>query len=336
MTNAELQNQLNIKTDAYRVVLETMANQENAITSLAGQLAKLPKVNAKPLFGINVHMFDSNYSDVDGIIAKLQYLGCTNVRQDFDIYGSGTNIGKMLNHSSWVNDVLPKFNAAGIKVRPMFYIRGDDGYATFRAIANNYPYFTEMEIGNENAILSLLTGTGWYASNYDTAKLDTNTRYVTAAFLALLTIGRPINIITSITWIHYYYINYLRGLGANLSLSVHSYTDGFYNVANQSQTLGLNAWQAAKSKFGNQVFEIGETNFMPLPDASNYTDALQLQKGAQIFDDTWGSGIPTWWYELVDRPTRPGREGHFGLFRSDGSPKPLCDYIKGQLDGTGA
>ncbi len=306
---------------------EELAEGSAVIADQGAQIAALKSAGStKKSMGINVHLFsDPVYSDIDKVIASLQYLGIKSIRQDFDTDTSG----KMLQHDKWVV-YKAKLDAAGIFVRAMFYIRGNDGFATYQGIAKNYPYFTEIEIGNENAIQSLLTGSGLVASDYDSAKLEKNTKYVFDAYRGLLSINRPIKIITSITWIHYYYFDLLRSLGANLWLSVHSYTDGFWNAANQPATKGLTAWQAAKARYGDMVFEIGETNYMP-KDLATYTDALQLERGIKMLDETYEKSIPTWWFELYDRGNSSGREKTFGLIRGDGTVKPLGEEIKKRM-----
>jgi len=155
--------------------------------------------------------------------------------------------------------------------------------------------------------------------------LQKDVEYITGSYKALL--QYPVLPIISITWIHYYYNDLLRAAGVNAMLSVHSYSDGYDAVANQYSFKGLNAITAAKSKFGGMVKEIGETNYMP-PKSGGYTDQLQVEKFLPLFNKILDSGLDVYIFQLFDTPERAGREATFGMFRADGSPKPIVPLLQ--------
>lgn len=282
--------------------------------ALRDQSEKLPKTR----FGINVHLGESAYQDVKRFISDLKALGIKYIRSDFDHVD-----GKMKIHDKWVNEFKPALDEIGVHVRPMVYFRGDVG-KSFTNFANLYPEFDEIEVGNEIALMSIKGGNGTIASEYD-EKLPDVLNKAQAGYMALMNINRPIKIITSLTWTHTYPFDVLRSRGVNFDFSLHVYTDGWANTA---KLKAANLWEVVRRKYGDRVFEIGEGNFMPKQDGSNYTDELQLTRLTDYINNTWGSGIPLYVFEMYDRDIK-GREGQLGIIRKDGSWKPSANYIAG-------
>ncbi|AMR34143.1 hypothetical protein A0256_23175 [Mucilaginibacter sp. PAMC 26640] len=299
---------------------------EQKMQSMSVELGQ-PKGKVTQRIGFNIGALSSPaYADIDKVIDTLLSINIKFIRVSFD-YNPAT--GKMLEHDKWTNKVKPKLDAAGIHTRAMFYLRGTDGYSVFTKIKTLYPYFDEIEVGNENALRSLTTGSGLLPEEYDMAKLKKDCIYINDAVRALL--QWPVDSIVSATWIHYYYIDYLRSLGCNPKISIHSYSDGFNNVKNQPAFLGMDALQAARSKYGKAVFEIGEAGYMPSKTIP-YTDAEQLKVGEPFVRQIFANNIDTYFYELIDRPERPGREAHFGFFDDKFNPKPLMLAVKDLFD----
>lgn len=290
------------------------------------QIADLVKQIQQPLpvksrLGVNTHLFsDPSYSDIDRVINRLNVLKVNYIRQDFDVDING----KMLQHDLWINKLKPKLDEAGIHVRAMVYLRGE-GFIVYQNFCKLYD-FDEIEIGNENAIRSLIKGrNGDVIADYDLVKLKADCTYIQQAYLGILSTPRSIKIFISITWVHFYYNDLLRRMGVNTFLSLHSYSDGIWNVGSLPAYKGKTSWQAAKDKYGDMLIEFGETNFFPT-DKTPYNDDMQKERLGRILTEF--HTIDKYIFELFDRVNSKGKEDTFGLFRSDGSAKPSVDLFR--------
>lgn len=317
---------MGIATDALTAIDSAYSNlqTENERLLQSNQLLdKLLKEQAdkipKPRFGLNGHLAELAYQDVDRFIKDLVALGIKYFRSDFDHVD-----GKMKIHDKWVNQFKPALDEIGVHVRPMVYFRGDVG-KSFTNFANLYPEFNEIEVGNEIALPVIKKDkNGTVAADFELG-IEDQINKAQAGYMALMNTNRPIKVITSLTWTHFYPFDVLRSRGVNFDFSQHVYTDGW---ANTSKLKAANLWEVARRKYGDRVFEIGEGNFMPNKEGTNYTDELQLAKLTDFVNNTWGAGIPLYIFEMYDRDIK-GREGQLGLIRKDGSWKPSANYIAG-------
>lgn len=317
--------------------LSTRNNQleiDNGLLKVRAETAEGHLLKPQQKFGANLHLTDPNYRNTERVIYCMKDGGFKYGRQDMDFK---PETGKLLWHDRYVNEVRPMFKEAGIKIRPMIYIRGystnntievnrQNGFDSVDRFMQLYgPDFEEIEPGNEEAI-DVLAGNldGDKLSDYIPDKLYKRMAFMQGMFAAGL--KYPVEIFINTDWLHFYILDYLRGLGVNPSISYHLYTSG----VKKADELRGDIYQHVIDRYGKMFKEIGETNYMP--PTTNLDIAWNEQQAVIQYIPHLKRQIATgrdiYFFELIDRAASKGREGMLGLYRADGTPKPVMQEIK--------